>query len=48
MDYKKEIISILEKIENPRYLRCIYGFVKGMRDDRGTYTPDRVNSRKDS
>lgn len=47
MDYKKEIISILEKIDNPRYLRLIYGFVKGMHDDRGTYTPDRDNARKD-
>lgn len=30
MDYKKEIIEIVKKIENPVFLKLIYGFVKGM------------------
>lgn len=28
MDYKKEIIEMIEKIENARWLRTIYVFIK--------------------
>ena len=28
MDYKKEIIEMVEKIENARWLRTIYVFIK--------------------
>lgn len=28
MDYKKEIIAMLEKIDNERFIKMIYGFVR--------------------
>lgn len=28
MDYKKEILKLLERIDNERILKMIYGFVK--------------------
>lgn len=47
MDYRNEIIRILKEIENLRHLKLIYGFVKGMRDDRDVHASDKDDSRKD-
>ncbi len=47
MNYRNESIRILKEIENLRHLKCIYGFVEGMHDDKGAYKPDKGNLRKD-
>lgn len=33
MDYKKEILKMLETIDNERFLKMIYGFVLGLTED---------------
>lgn len=34
MDYKKEIIAMLEKINNKTFIEMIYGFVMGLYEQK--------------
>ena len=33
MDYRAEILKMLEKIDNERFLKMIYGFILGLIED---------------